>query len=65
MSSNKPFMVFTGTEPENSIKGYLNAVIINLIFNLDPEPVKTPLYQNWIHRRSALIEITFDDAAQK
>ena len=30
-----------------------------------PEPINTPLYQNWIHRRTALIQTTLDGAAQK
>ena len=34
-------------------------------FNLGPEPVYTPLHQNWIHRRTALIQTALDLAAQK
>ena len=37
----------------------------NFFFNLGPEPVYTPLHQNWIHRRTALIQTTLDRAAQK
>ena len=53
ISSNKPLMVFTGTDPKNSVEGYLNAVTAILILNIGPEPVNTPLHQNWIHRRTA------------
>ena len=30
ISSNKPLMVFTGTDPEYSVEDYLNAVTANL-----------------------------------
>ena len=30
ITSNKPLMVFTGTEPECSVEDYLNAVTANL-----------------------------------
>ena len=36
----------------------------NLILNIGPEPVNTPLHQNWICRRTALIQTTLDGAAQ-
>ena len=62
--SNKPLMVFTGTGPEYSVEDYLNAVTANLILNIGPEPINTPLHQNWIHRRTALIQTTLDGAAQ-
>ena len=62
---NKPLMVFTGTEPEIFVEDCLNAVTANLILNIGPEPINTPLHQNWIHRRTALIQTTLDDAAQK
>ena len=65
ITSNKPLMVFTGTDPENSVEDYLNAVTANLILNIGPEPINTPLHQNWIHRRTALIQTTLDGAAQK
>ena len=65
ISSNKPLMVFTGTDPEYSVEDYLNAVRANLILNTGPEPVKTPLHQNWIHRRAALIQTALDGSAQK
>ena len=58
-------MVFTGTDPEYSVENYLNAVTSNLILNIGPEPINTPLHQNWIHRRTALIQTTLDGAAQK
>ena len=62
---NKPLMVFTGTDPEYSVENYLNAVTANLILNIGPEPINTPLHQNWIHRRIVLIQTTLDGAAQK
>ena len=65
ITSNKPLMVFTGTDPEYSAEDYLNAVTANLILNIGPEPVNTPLHRNWIHRRTALIQTTLDGAAQK
>ena len=58
-------MLFTGTDPEYSVEDYLNAVTANLILNIGPEPIHTPLHQNWIHRRTALIQTTLDGAAQK
>ena len=65
ISSDKPLMVFTRTDPEYSVEDYLNAVTANLSLNIRPEPVNTPLHQNWIHRRRALIQIILDRAAQK
>ena len=65
ITSNKPLMVFTGTDPEYSVEDYLNAVTAYLILNIGPEPINTPLHQNWIHRRTALIQTTLDGAAQK
>ena len=65
ITSNKPLMVFTGTDPEYSVKDYLNAVTVNLILNIGHEPINTPLHQNWIHSRAALIQTTLDGAAQK
>ena len=58
-------MVFTGIDPEYSVEVYLNAVTANLILNIGPEPVKTPLYHNCIHRRTALNQTTLYGAAQK
>ena len=54
-------MVFTSTDPKN----YLNAVTAVLILNTGPEPINTPFHQNWIHRRTALIQTTLDGAALK
>ena len=65
IQSNKPLMIFTGTYSEYSVEDYLNAVTANLILNIGPEPINTPLHQNWIHRRTALIQTTPDGAAQK
>ena len=63
--SNKPLMVFTGTDPEYSVEDYLNAVTANLIMNIGPESITKPLHQKWNHRRIALIQTTLDGAAQK
>ena len=65
LTSNKPLMVFTGTDPEYSVEYYLNAVTANLVLNIGPEPIYTPLHQTWIHRRTALIQKKLDGAAQK
>ena len=65
MTSNKPLMAFTGTDPEHSVEDYLNAVTANLNLNIGPEPINTPLHQNWIHRPTSLIQTTLDGAAQK
>ena len=65
ITSNKPLIVFTEIDPEYSVEGYLNAVTANLNLNIGPEPINTPLHQNWIHRRTALIQTTLDGAAQK
>ena len=65
ITSNNPLMVFTETAPEYSVEDYLNAVTANLILNWGPEPINTPLHQNWLHRRTALIQTTLDGAAQK
>ena len=65
ITSNKPLILFTGTDPEYSVEDYLNAFTANLILNIGPEPINTPLHQNWIHRRTALIQTTLDCAAQK
>ena len=64
-TSSKSLMVFTGTDPEYSAENYLNAVTANLILNIVPGPINTPLHQNCIHRRTALIQTTLDGAAQK
>ena len=65
ITSNKPLMVFTGTDPEYSVEDYSNAVTANLILNIGAEPINTSLDQNWIHGRTALIQTTLDGAAQK
>ena len=65
VTSNKPLMVFTGTDPEYSVEDYLNSVTANLILNIGTEPINTPLHQNWIHRRTVLIQTTLDGAAHK
>ena len=44
ITSNKPLMVFTGTDPEYSVEDYLNAVTANLILDIGPEPINTPLH---------------------
>ena len=56
IQSIKPLIVFTGTDPEYSVEEYLNAVTANLILKIGPEPIKTPLHQSWLHRRTALIQ---------
>ena len=65
ITSNKPSIVFTGTDTEHSVEDYLNAVTANLIQIIGPEPINTSLHQNWIHIRTALIQTTLDGAAQK
>ena len=58
-------MVFTETDPEYSVVDYLNAITAKKGLQIGPEPVNTPLHQNWIHRRTALIQFTLDGAGQK
>ena len=65
ISSNKPLKVFSGSDPEYSVENYLISITANLILNTGPEPVNTPLHQNWIHRRTALVQTTLDGAARK
>ena len=65
MTSNNPEWYLTGTDPEYSVEDYFNAVTANLILNIGSEPIKTSLHQIWIHRRTSLIQTTFDGAAQK
>ena len=65
ISSNKPLMVFTGTDLKYSVENYFKAVTANLISNIGPETVKTPLHQSWIHRRTVLIQTPLDGAAKK
>ena len=64
-TSNKSIIGIHRHKPEYSVEDYLNAVTANLILNIGSEPVNTPLHQNWIHRRTALIQPTLDGAAQK
>ena len=45
ITSHKPLMVFTGTDPKYPVEDYLNAVTGNLILINGPEPVNKPLYQ--------------------
>ena len=65
ISSKKQLLVFLGTDSEYSVEDYLNAVTAKVILNIGIEPVNTPLHQNWIHRRTALIQSTLDGTAQK
>ena len=65
ITSNKPLMVFTDTDPDHSVEDCLYAVTAKLLLHIGPEPVNTPLSQNWIHRRTAPIQTTLDGAAQK
>ena len=51
-------MVFTGKDPEYPVEDYLSAVTANLSLNIGPEPINTPIHQNWIHRRTALMQTT-------
>ena len=60
--SNESLMVFTRTYLEYPKEDYLNAVTAKLILNIGPEPVNTPLHQNWLHRRTAVIRTTLDGA---
>ena len=53
ITSNKPLIVFTGTDPDYSVEDYLNAVTANLILNKGPGLVNTTLHKNWIHKRTA------------
>ena len=62
ISSKKTLMVITGTYPENSVEDYLNAVTANLILKIGPEPINTPLHDNWPHRRTALSQTSLDGA---
>ena len=45
ITSIKPLMVFTGTDPEYSVEDYLNEVTPILILNIGHEPINTPLHQ--------------------
>ena len=59
ITSNKPFLASTGTDPEYSTEDWLSNVTANLIINIGIEP------KSWILERTALIKTTFDGAAQK
>ena len=63
ITSNKPTTVISGTDPEHSVEDYLNAVTANFVLNIGPEPINTPLHQNWIHKRTSFIQTTLDGAA--
>ena len=58
-------MILTGTDSNYSVEDFLNAFTANLILNIGPEPINTPVQQKWIHRRIELIQSTLDGAAQK
>ena len=64
ITSGELLMLFTGTYHEYSVEDYLNAVTLNLVSNIGPEPINTYLHQKWKHRRTALIETTLNGAAQ-
>ena len=64
VTSNKPLMVFTGTN-ESSVEYYVNAVTANLNLSIGPEPINKPLHQKCVYRSTALLETTLDGAAQK
>ena len=65
LTSKKPLMIFFGADSEFSVEEYLNAVTANLFLNIGPESINTPIRQNWIHRRTALMQTSLDGAAQK
>ena len=65
IKSIKTLMVFTGTDPDYSVEDYLIAVTSHSILNIGLEPVNTPLHQNWIHRRTALLPTNLGGAARK
>ena len=56
ITSNKPLMVFTRTDPEYSAEDYLSAVTTNLNLYIVPEPVKTPLHRKSLHIRTVLFQ---------
>ena len=61
----KSLVIFRGTDPKCSVEAYFNAVTANLNLIIGSEHINTPLHQNWIRRRTALIQITLDEAARK
>ena len=64
VTSNKPLMVFTGTN-ESSVEFYVSAVTANLILSIGPEPINKPLHQKCVYGSLALLQTTLDGAAQK
>ena len=64
VTSNKPLLNFTGTD-ENSVKAYPKAVRANLFLNIGPETMNKLLHQNWVRRRTALIQTTLDEQLKK
>ena len=64
ITSDKPTMVFTGTDLEYSVVDYLNNVTANVILKIGPDTMNTPLHHNWILRRTALIQTKLDSAAE-
>ena len=65
LTSNKPLMLFTGTDRNDLVENYLNVVRANLLLNIGPESSYTLLHQNWAHRHTALIQTNLDGAAHK
>ena len=65
VTSYKPLMVFTGTDPKYLVEDYLKVVRASLILKFSPEPVNRAVHQNWIQRSTALIQTTLDSTAQK
>ena len=65
VASIRSFLIFRGTDPKYSVEAYFNALTANLNLVIRPEDINTTRHQNWIHRRTALIQITLDEAAQK
>ena len=65
ITSNKPLMVFTCTDPEYSVEGYLNAVAANSILNIGLEPINTPLHQNNMDKQTHSVKNKLDGEAQK
>ena len=39
------------------LEDYLNAIKANLMLNIGPEPIHASPHQNWVHRRTELIQI--------
>ena len=66
-TSNKPIRLFTGTDPEYSVKDCLNAATASFVFKYRPRTIKytSSSYHSWIHRRPALMQTNLDGAATK